>query len=135
LRSIFPFGLLIQAGGFALISAIGLGLDLMLFFLLVSAGLAPGFANLISASAAVTFVYLTSTKRIFSHDGRVLEWRYLAYISYQASAVALASWAIDVIVSAWNIGPMIAKVGILPVTFSTNFLFMRLLTAGIASRK
>ena len=111
MRSIFPFGLLIQAGGFALISAIGLGLDFMLFFLLVSAGLAPGWANLISASTAVTFVYLTSTKRIFSHNGRVLEWRYLAYIAYQTLAVALASWAIAVLVSAWNIAPLIAKLG------------------------
>ena len=55
--------------GFAILSAAGLAIDMGVFWVLVTLGLRAGFANLISASPAVTFVYFSSAKSIFSYHG------------------------------------------------------------------
>jgi putative flippase GtrA len=115
--------------GFALVSGVGLGLDFALFVLLVHVGLRPGHANFISASVAVTFVYFVSTKRVFRYQGRFLMQLFLLYLAYQVFGVTVASWAVDVIVVVIGLHPAIAKLLILPLTFSANFLFLHFLTA------
>jgi GtrA-like protein len=115
--------------GFALVSGVGLGLDFAIFLLLVFAGLAPGYANLVSATAAVTFVYFVSTKQVFAYQGHFLFHLFVVYLVYQMLAVTVASWALASIVAAWGMAPAIAKLLILPATFSANYLFMSLLTA------
>jgi putative flippase GtrA len=113
--------------GFAQVSGAGLALDVGLFLLLVSAGWPPGYANLVSATTAVTFVYFVSTKRVFEYQGRFLMPLFLAYLAYQALAVAGASWAVDRI-AGLGIMPVVAKGSILPFTFSANYLFLDFLT-------
>lgn len=120
-------GLVSKLLRFALISGAGLALDVGLFLVFVYFGLRPGYANLISASAAVSFVYFASTKRVFEYAGRFLFTLFMAYLAYQALAITLASWAVDAIVIA-GIMPVLAKGLILPVTFTANYLFLDFLT-------
>ena len=113
--------------GFAILSAAGLAIDMGVFWVLVTLGLRAGFANLISASLAVTFVYFSSAKSIFSYHGGFLLRLFLLYAAYQVVAVLAASLAVDQLVVALGLAPLLAKVAILPVTFSANFLFMTFL--------
>lgn len=113
--------------GFALISATGLALDVGLFVSLVHFGSRAGYANFISASAAVTLVYFLSTKRVFEYAGRFLLPLFLLYAAYQVLAIIAASWAVDAMV-ALGVLPVLAKGLILPVTFSANYLFLDFLT-------
>lgn len=113
---------------FGLVSGVGLALDYGLFLLLVEQGLRAGVANLISAGAAVTFVYFVSVRRIFAYQGRFLFGLFTAYALYQVAAVAAASWAVDWLVTGARLAPVWAKAAILPLTFGANFLFMSWLT-------
>lgn len=112
---------------FALVSGAGLGLDMSLFAGLVALGLRAGFANVVSAGAAVAFVYFTSTRRVFAYRGQFLLQLFVVYVGYQVVAVSLASWAVDALVR-FGTRPLLAKVMILPATFSANYLFMSFLT-------
>ncbi|HEY0941151.1 MAG TPA: GtrA family protein [Steroidobacter sp.] len=113
---------------FAVVSGTGLAIDVVLFFGLVQASMRAGFANLISAALAVTFVYFVSARRIFAYEGRFLLPLFCIYLGYQAAAVALASWAVDSIV-AHGAAPILAKGLVLPVTFTANYLCMAFITA------
>lgn len=113
---------------FALVSGTGLAIDVGLFFGLVQAGMRAGFANLISAALAVTFVYFVSARRIFAYEGRFLLPLFCVYLGYQAAAVALASWAVDAIV-VHGAAPILAKGLVLPVTFTANYLCMTYITS------
>jgi GtrA-like protein len=112
---------------FAAISAAGLGLDVTVFALLVRLGCRAGYANLVSASLAVTLVYFSSTKQVFKYAGRFLLPLFLAYLAYQVLAITAASWAVDILVT-FGISPILAKGTILPITFSCNYLFLDFLT-------
>ncbi len=124
IKSLFAFG--VTSGG-------GLVLDIGLFLLLEKAGLGPFVANLISATAGVTFVYFVSVRRIFRYEGALLLPMFFAYLGYQALAVAAASAGVALLVRAGCV-PFVAKLAILPLTFSANYLFMRMLTRFGASR-
>lgn len=139
LLAMFSFGfsvavLLKKVGKFALISGAGLALDVTLYSFLLMASLRPGYANLISAATAVTFVYVTSTRRVFEYKGRFLVPLFIVYATYQVAAVAAASWAVDTIVR-MGATPIFAKIVILPITFSANYVFMHTLTSGSLSRQ
>ncbi|MDB5685592.1 MAG: hypothetical protein JWR77_181 [Rhizorhabdus sp.] len=123
-RNLLAFG--VTSGG-------GLLIDIGLFLLLTRAGLGPFVANLISATAGVTFVYFVSVRRIFRYEGALLLPMFLAYLGYQALAVAAASAGVALLVRA-GMMPFVAKLAILPFTFSANYLFMRMLTGFSASR-
>jgi putative flippase GtrA len=112
---------------FALVSGAGLAIDVGLFLGLTLAGVRAGYANFISASVAVTFVYFVSTKRVFDYRGRFLVPLFALYLAYQAIAVLAASWAVDFIVLQ-GAPPLLSKLLILPITFATNYLFMDFLT-------
>ena len=116
---------------FGVVSAAGLGLDVGLFLLLVHLGMRAGYANLISAAVAVTFVYIASTKRVFEYAGGFLAQLFVLYASYQILAVAAASWTVDFIV-ALGVEPVVSKGLILPVTFFANYLFLNFLTRDCA---
>jgi hypothetical protein len=126
-RSSATDGLLKKLTGFAFVSAAGLAIDVCLFLSLVNIGLRPGFSNLLSAATAVTFVFMISTKRVFSYRGRFLFQLFFLYAVYQSLAVIAASWAVDKMVNSGIIS-LAAKGLILPVTFTTNYVFMHFLT-------
>ena len=112
-----------RALGFAAVSGMGLAIDLSLFMILISCRASAGPASLLSGSAAVTFVYFASVRRVFSYDGRFLFTLFAAYLAWQAAGVSAASWAVAALV-ANHVAPFLAKLLILPVTFPANYLFM-----------
>jgi dolichol-phosphate mannosyltransferase len=120
-------GLIAKVMRFAAVSGVGLGLDICVFFVLTQIGVRAGLANVVSASLAVTYVYFVATRRVFAYEGRFLLPLFAAYVAYQLVAVPAASWAIDALV-VMSLTPLAAKVLILPVTFSANFLMMAFLT-------
>jgi putative flippase GtrA len=115
-----------RVAGFSILSAIGLTIDLALFSLLVHFGLRPGYANLISAGLAVTFVYFSSAKKVFQYHGKFLLPLFMIYVLYQLVAVLAASFAVDRLAIA-GLNPLVAKLLILPVTFTANYLSMSFL--------
>lgn len=119
--------------GFAMVSVVALGVDFCLFLLLLHVGLHAELANFISATLACAVVYFTSTRRIFAYQGRFLKSLFLAYLAWQLVLVTLASWAVGVLVGLGLVG-VVAKALTLPVTFSSNYLFMQFLTKPRAAR-
>ena len=117
---------------FALVSGMGLAIDFLLFALLVHWGAQPGWANILSARVAVAFVFFASVQRIFAYDGGFLFGLFLAYLLYQIVAVIAASVAVGVLAA--RMSPLLAKLAVLPATFTANFAFMSLLTRGIRAR-
>lgn len=113
--------------GFALVSGTGLLIDFGLFMLLLYAGLDAAIANFLSASAAVTFVYFISVYHVFSNGGRFLLPLFALYAAYQALAVSAASLLVGYLAAHWMPAPL-AKLAVLPLTFTTNFLVMALIT-------
>lgn len=113
---------------FALVSGTGLALDLVLFLAQVSLGASGFFANALSSTAAVIFVYLVSVRRVFLYNGDFVAAMFAAYAGYQVCGIALGSWAVNFLIGAGLI-PLAAKLAILPVTFGANYLFMWWLTS------
>lgn len=116
-----------RVGRFAAVSGIGLALDFALFLTLVGLGIVPFAANAFSGACAVTFVYFASVRRVFSYRGSFLLHLFVAYLVYQVCGVAAASLAVAYLAEEW-VSPGLAKILILPVTFTCNYLFMALLT-------
>jgi hypothetical protein len=113
---------------FGLASGIGLALDIALFLTLVHAGVSAFEANVMSSAAGLTFVYCASARRIFRYDGRFIFPLFVAYVIYHVCGTLLVSSAISGVVHL-GVAPVIPKVGILPATFTANYLFMSWLTA------
>lgn len=116
---------------FGIVSAIGLGLDMLTFLGLVGIGFAPFQANMVSSIAGVTFVYFASVRRIFSYEGRFHLTMFCAYLTYQACGIAAGSGLVGLL-AASGLLPVFAKMAILPITFSANYLFMGWLTSRAA---
>ncbi len=112
---------------FAVVSGTGLALDFAVFLALTGIAFSSFAANAVSGTCAVTFVYFASVRSIFSYGGRFLLGLFVAYLAYQAIGVTAASLAVAFL-SANLVAPVVAKLLILPVTFSCNYLFMSLLT-------
>lgn len=113
---------------FAAVSGIGLLIDLTLFIALIDLGLGAFPASVASSSAAVTFVYLASVWRVFRYGGRFQLKMFAIYALYQLCGISAGSWAVQFLVSAGLPGGL-AKLSIVPLTFSANYLFMSWLTA------
>jgi putative flippase GtrA len=113
---------------FGLVSGLGLALDVTLFLTLVHAGVGAFEANVVSSGAGLTFVYCASVRRIFRYDGRFIVPLFAAYVIYHVCGTLFVSWAISGVVHL-GVAPAIPKVGILPATFTANYLFMSWLTA------
>jgi putative flippase GtrA len=112
---------------FAIVSGTGLALDLIIFLLLVRC--IPAFAaNIVSSSAAVTFVYFGSVRRVFRYNGRFVPAMFASYALYQLCGILLGSWVVSALVHS-GLPPGLAKIAILPVTFGCNYCFMWWLTA------
>lgn len=119
--------------GFAVVSLGGLTTDFCIFLLLLHAGVHPGPANFTSAGVACALVYFVSTRRVFAYDGRFLKTLFLVYLAYQFALTTAQSWAVAWLMGAGLSGAL-AKALTLPVTFSSNYLFMQQLTKPRAKR-
>lgn len=109
---------------FGLVSGLGLATDVLLYVLLYRAGVAPGFANLLSASTAVTLVFVLSQRRVFRYGGRFLLPLFLGYVVYQVLAVTAASAGVAALVARAGLAPLAAKAVVTPITFACNYGFM-----------
>jgi putative flippase GtrA len=117
-----------RAVRFGLVSGLGLTLDVALFLTLVHAGVGAFEANVLSSAAGLTFVYCASVRRIFRYDGRFILPLFAAYVFYHVCGTLFVSWAISG-VAHLGVAPAVPKVGILPATFTANYMFMIWLTA------
>jgi putative flippase GtrA len=116
---------------FAGVSGTGLILDFCLFLALLSFRLPPFAANFASSCAAVTFVYFASLRRVFRYGGEFHASMFALYAAYQAFGIAAGSWVIQLLIGLGAPGA-VAKLAIVPVTFSANYLFMSWLTSNPA---
>jgi hypothetical protein len=115
---------LIEIAKFAGASGAGLLLDYAIYTALCEAGLAAGWANLISASVGVTFVFLVSAHRIFDSTGHFLTRLFVVYALYQVVAVAAASGLVGAMTDVFDGQYLLGKTVVLPLTFTSNYLFM-----------
>jgi len=109
---------------FAGVSGLGLCLDYALYAALYEAGLPAGWANLISAGTAVSFVYVASVRGVFASRRDDIHRLFVAYAGYQVAAVGLASVAVDLMTSLLDGRYIAAKTVVLPASFTANYLFM-----------
>jgi putative flippase GtrA len=109
---------------FAAVSGTGLVLDYTVYTLLCLGGMAAGWANLISATCGVTFVFFAAARRIFFAEHRNLSRQFGVYLLYQALAVSAASWAVGAATDAFGGRYLLGKTVILPLSFTANYLFM-----------
>lgn len=131
-----------QGFSFILISGVGWIIDFAVYMVLTSVCNFPVlYANMISAIPSVTFVFFTSTRKVFQEkESKVkLGYKYLIYFAYQLVLLFIISFvaqlAYDYVLQAnWlqegflldNL-KMVIKILITPITMTINFLVMKLL--------
>ncbi|HEY4372657.1 MAG TPA: GtrA family protein [Burkholderiales bacterium] len=100
--------------------------DMLGFWLLVQAGLAPSFANMISAGLVALLVYALSVRHVFREHRGSYAMKIALYLGYQVVAISFFSWLISLLVQrGWP--PLWAKVGVTPLSFYAHFQVMSLL--------
>lgn len=109
---------------FAGVSGTGLAIDYAIYTVLCAGGMPAGWANLISAGTAVTFVFVASARRIFQTEHRYLERLFAVYAVYQVVAVSAASWAVGTATELFGGRYLLGKTVIVPLSFTANYLFM-----------
>jgi putative flippase GtrA len=117
----------LRAFRYGIVSGIGLAIDLTLFLTLVSAGVDAFAANIVSSATGLTFVYCASVRRVFRYEGQFIVPLFAVYLFYHLCGTLLVSGAISGLVRL-GVAPALTKVGILPLTFTANYLFMSWLT-------
>lgn len=119
---------------FVFISGIGWLIDLFLYtFLVRNLQIPVAYANIISATTAVTFVYFVATKKIFINRGIRVAIKYFFYILYQVVSIIFYSILISLIaykLESFNMDFQIkefllSKILVTPLNLLTNFLFMK----------
>ena len=123
-----------------MISGVGWLIDFSVFFFIsVMIGKGVGYANIISAMPAVTFVFIVSTRRTFKniHSKVDLKYKYLVYIAYQVILVLGMSWFAQHIYDYFYTSnlmslkivndnlKMFVKLLITPITMVVNFIVMK----------
>ena len=121
---------------FALVSGMGLTLDVAIYWSLCHEGVRPGLANLVSAGCGVTFVFFAASRKVFTseRDGWLVG-PFAAYVAYQVVAIGLASLAVDGLDRLYDGHYLLAKGTILPVTLAVNFLVTQRLLTPAAQRR
>lgn len=108
---------------FAGASGVGLFLDYLVYTLLCRGGMDAGWANLISATVAVTFVFVVSARHIFEGEHRFLYRLFMLYALYQVVAVSAASYAVDHMTEVFDGRYIWGKTVVVPFSFFANYLF------------
>ena len=106
---------------FAAGSSAGLAIDLGGFFTLVTLGVPPWLANVVSSSAAVTAVYLLVTRYAFGARRRVRT--YVVFVAWYAFVIVVSSTAIQLLAASTAVDPFLWKLASIPCTFAANFCF------------
>ena len=137
-----------QALSFFLISGVGWLIDISLYTVLTKVGLHVILSNIISSTVAVTYVYITSTKKLFKNESKInLKVKYIMYVAYQICMILFSSYCVYLIsknliqiLPNVNIGSikgftnlivehakLSAKILVTPFTMIINFIFMKFL--------
>lgn len=128
-----------QAIKFFGISGIGWLIDMVIFTALTNLEVNTILSNIISSLVAVTFVYFTSTKKIFINKNEKinLNKKYVVYIIYQVLMILASSTLIGLINKGiilyinyeifLKYSKIITKILVTPLTMICNFIFMKLL--------
>lgn len=139
LRDSRIFKFIKQALVFFGISGIGWLMDITIYTILTSlTKINPMYVNILSSIVAVTFVYITSTKKLFINRENAisLKKKYIIYVVYQIFIIILSSYVIGVLaflLSGVSISFIVkfakitAKIIVTPFTMVINFLFMKFL--------
>lgn len=120
---------------FAVVSGTGLAIDYAVLTVLCELGLPAGWANVVSAATAVSFVFVVSARHVFESPRGFLLVPFLWYAGYQAIAVGTASLLVGALTAAFDGRYLIAKTLVVPLSFSANYLFMSWLFARQLARE
>lgn len=114
-----------QFGRFAASSALGLFIDIAGFWLASALGVEPFLANITSASASITVVYLLVSR--FTFAARTSWMSYVAFFGWYATSILIFSSLISYF--SYSIGGAVFlwKALSVPFSFTLNFLFSRFL--------
>jgi len=110
--------------GFAGVSGAGLCLDYGIYTLLCGQGVDAGWANLVSAAAGVTFVFLVSVRHVFESGDHFLGRLFVVYAAYQVVAVGVASYGVDAMTALLDGRYLLGKTAVVPFSFVANYVFM-----------
>ena len=114
-----------QAVRFFLSTLLGLTVDLVVYSLLVFAGLPAGLANVTSSAAAVVVVYFMATRYTFRSDGGPA--KFALFVAWYAASIGFFSVLIEAGVTGMGLDPLVSKGLSLPLSFWANFLATRFL--------
>ncbi len=122
---------------FFIVSGIGWLIDLSIYSFLIFNDFDVFISNLTSAGIAVTYVYIISVNKIFSHDNSYIKVRFIIYIAYQILSIVGFTYLIyktnifliGNVASQFLIAysPLFAKIIITPFNLIVNFVFMKIL--------
>lgn len=131
-----------QGISFILVSGLGWVIDLSVYILFITLfGTEVFYSNIISAIPAITFVFFTSTKKIFQNRTSRLKskYKFIIYLVYQLLLLLLISslgqYLYDTLMNnvslfssvIVNQGKVLIKIAITPISMGLNFLFMKVL--------
>jgi putative flippase GtrA len=117
--------LIFQFLRFGIVSLIGLVIDVAGFLLFVQSSIDYFYASLLSSLIAVSFVFLVSGYWIFRRNKFSIQ-KYIFWVFYQVLNIIFFSWAIEFLCLS-GYSPVIAKVSVVPASFTLNFFIMRLI--------
>lgn len=103
----------------------GLATDLTVFTALTKAGLAPGFANIISATLGLLVVYFLVTRYAFKAQHSNL--KFIAFVTWYSLMILFWGGVIQLLVVNTGLPPLFAKLATIPISFGLNFAFSRVL--------
>lgn len=103
----------------------GLATDLSVFTVLTKVGLAPGFANIISATLGLLLVYFLVTRYAFKAQHSNL--KFIAFVTWYSLMILFWGGVIQLLVDNTELPPLFAKLATIPVSFGMNFVFSRVL--------
>lgn len=129
-----------KAFKFVLISGIGFIIDFVIYNILTLLfNINVDLSNMISSMVGVTFVFFTSTKKVFENNTHKisLKVKYLIYIIYQLLLIFLASKVMLVlknylvtfdVILLTKYAHVIVKIFITPFTLTINYFVMKYLS-------
>lgn len=103
----------------------GLSTDLTVFTALTKVGLAPGFANIISATLGLLVVYFLVTRYAFKAQHSAL--KFIGFVTWYSLMILFWGGVIQLLVVNTGLPPLVAKLATIPVSFGLNFVFSRAL--------
>lgn len=115
---------------FAVVSGMGLTLDFVVYTALCASGVEPEYANVVSASCGVTFVFFAASRHVFEGAQGWLLRPFALYAAWQVLLILAASAAVGFMTDVFDGAYLLGKLAVVPFTLILNFLVsQRLLTA------